>query len=271
MDGCACWANGKEVRAAGFGVPRIVGMAAAGFAVAIGLGRFSFTPILPLMTGQAGLSAAAGAHLATANYLGYLAGPVLTLLLPRLVSSRILYRCSLVLIVVSLLGMGLTTNELIWLDLRFPAGAASALLFVMIASSTAYHCRAADRHVIGWAYGGIGGRYRPLRNPDPCPRPRRRLAARMVGRGTGFPGAGRAGMAPTPSSDHQKLADADTPSTGSKPPSGCGIVSSRASLPGGQLLPYRDNPPNPSPLTTSIPYCCRLGRHSNGLEAGTAA
>ena len=164
MDGCACWANGKEVRAAGFGVPRIVGMAAAGFAVAIGLGRFSFTPILPLMTGQAGLSAAAGAHLATANYLGYLAGPVLTLLLPRLVSSRILYRCSLVLIVVSLLGMGLTTNELIWLDLRFPAGAASALLFVMIASSAAYHCRAADRHVIGWAYGGIGGRYRPLRN-----------------------------------------------------------------------------------------------------------
>ncbi|WP_181037469.1 YbfB/YjiJ family MFS transporter [Arthrobacter sp. ZGTC412] len=131
-------------------------MAFAGFAVAMGLGRFAFTPILPLMTGQAGLSATAGAHLATANYLGYLAGPVLTLILPRLVSSRILYRCSLVLIVGSLLGMSLTTNELIWLGLRFLAGPASALLFVMIASSAAYHCRAAARHVIGWVYGGIG-------------------------------------------------------------------------------------------------------------------
>ncbi len=142
--------------AAGVGVPRIAGMAAAGFAVAMGLGRFAFTPILPLMTGQAGLSATAGAHLATANYLGYLVGPVLTLILPRLVSSRILYRCSLVLIVGSLLGMSLTTNELIWLGLRFLAGTASALLFVMIASSAAYHCRAAARHVIGWVYGGIG-------------------------------------------------------------------------------------------------------------------
>lgn len=144
----------EEVSAVG--VRRIGGMAAAGFAVAMGLGRFAFTPTLPLMTGQAGLSAAAGAHLATANYLGYLAGPVLTLIFPRLVSSRILYRCSLVLIVASLLGMSLTTNEPTWLGLRFLAGAASALLFVMIASSAAYHCRSAARHVIGWVYGGIG-------------------------------------------------------------------------------------------------------------------
>ena len=146
----------QEVTAAGVGLPRLAGMAAAGFAVAMGLGRFSFTPILPLMIGQAGLSSAAGAHLATANYLGYLAGPVLTLILPRLVSSRVLYRSSLVLIVVSLLGMSLTMNELTWLGLRFLAGTASALLFVMIASSAAYHCRAAARHVIGWVYGGIG-------------------------------------------------------------------------------------------------------------------
>jgi predicted MFS family arabinose efflux permease len=52
--------------------------------------------------------------------------------------------------------MSLTTTELTWLGLRFLAGAASALLFVMIASSAAYHCRAAPRHVLGWVYGGIG-------------------------------------------------------------------------------------------------------------------
>ncbi len=137
-------------------VPRIAVMAAAGFAVAMGLGRFAFTPILPLMIEQADLSSATGAHLATANYLGYLVGPVLTLFLPRLVSSRLLYRASLVVIVVSLLGMSLTTSEFLWLVLRFLAGAASALMFVMIASSAAYHCRAAARHVVGWIYGGIG-------------------------------------------------------------------------------------------------------------------
>ncbi|MHA7210130.1 YbfB/YjiJ family MFS transporter [Arthrobacter sp. MDT1-65] len=137
-------------------IPRIAVMAAAGFAVAMGLGRFAFTPILPLMIDQAHLSSATGAHLATANYLGYLVGPVLTLILPRLVSSRLLYRASLVVIVVSLLGMSLTTSEPLWLILRFLAGVASALMFVLIASSAAYHCRAAARHVVGWIYGGIG-------------------------------------------------------------------------------------------------------------------
>ena len=43
-------------------------------ASAMGIGRFSLTPILPLMHAQAGQSAAAGANLATANYVGYLVG-----------------------------------------------------------------------------------------------------------------------------------------------------------------------------------------------------
>jgi MFS family permease len=40
------------------------------------LGRFAFTPILPMMQADAGLSVAAGGWLASANYLGYLAGSV---------------------------------------------------------------------------------------------------------------------------------------------------------------------------------------------------
>ena len=50
--------------------------AAAALAVSMGLGRFAYTPILPLMHAQAGLSAQAGSALATANYAGYLAGAV---------------------------------------------------------------------------------------------------------------------------------------------------------------------------------------------------
>ena len=43
-------------------------------AVAMGVGRFAFTPLLPLMQDDAGLSLADGGYLAAANYLGYLAG-----------------------------------------------------------------------------------------------------------------------------------------------------------------------------------------------------
>src|SRR4029077_6281166 len=43
-------------------------------AVAMGIGRFAFTPVLPMMQVDRGMSVAAGAWLASANYLGYLVG-----------------------------------------------------------------------------------------------------------------------------------------------------------------------------------------------------
>jgi predicted MFS family arabinose efflux permease len=46
----------------------------AALAVAMGVGRFAFTPILPMMQQDAGLSVAGGGWLASANYLGYFAG-----------------------------------------------------------------------------------------------------------------------------------------------------------------------------------------------------
>ena len=43
-------------------------------ASAMGIGRFSLTPIMPLMQQDLGLTLPQGSLLATANYLGYLAG-----------------------------------------------------------------------------------------------------------------------------------------------------------------------------------------------------
>jgi hypothetical protein len=47
---------------------RRAAQAAAALVVSVGVGRFVYTPILPLLTGQAGLTAEAGASVATANY-----------------------------------------------------------------------------------------------------------------------------------------------------------------------------------------------------------
>lgn len=46
----------------------------AALAVAMGIGRFAFTPILPMMQRDAGLSLTDGSWLASANYLGYFLG-----------------------------------------------------------------------------------------------------------------------------------------------------------------------------------------------------
>jgi MFS family permease len=133
-----------------------VAQAGAALAAGMGVGRFVYTPILPLMHAQAGLSSAAGAHLATANYVGYLAGALAGILLPSLVRSPLVLRGSLVVLTGSLAGMAVTQSTTAWLVLRLVAGVASALIFVIAASSLLGHLREHPAHLPGWAFGGVG-------------------------------------------------------------------------------------------------------------------
>jgi MFS family permease len=130
--------------------------AAAALAAGMGVGRFVYTPILPLMHAQAGLSASAGASLATANYVGYLAGALAGILFPRLVRSRAVLRSSLIVLAATLVAMPLTHAVAAWLALRLLAGAASALVFVIAASSLLSHLRGYPAHLPGWGFGGVG-------------------------------------------------------------------------------------------------------------------
>ncbi|MER6069619.1 YbfB/YjiJ family MFS transporter [Streptomyces sp. NPDC001817] len=122
----------------------------------MGVGRFVYTPILPLMHAQAGLSAAAGANLATANYVGYLIGALAGTFLPRLVRSAAVLRGSLLALVASLAAIPLTHSTTVWLLLRLGAGAFSALIFVIAVSSLLSHLREHPAHLPGWAFGGVG-------------------------------------------------------------------------------------------------------------------
>ncbi|MEU7632109.1 YbfB/YjiJ family MFS transporter [Nocardia sp. NPDC049220] len=133
-----------------------VAQAAAALAAGMGVGRFVYTPILPLMTAQAGLSAEAGANVATANYVGYLVGALIGILAPGLVRFPAANRTALVLLVITLAGMPLTHSITVWLLLRLLAGIASAIVFVVAVSSLLSHLRDHPIHLPGWGFSGVG-------------------------------------------------------------------------------------------------------------------
>src|SRR3981081_1031878 len=95
----------------------------AALAVAMGIGRFAFTPLLPMMQADSGLSLAAGGWLAAANYLGYLFGALSAGFFRR--SARVI-RVGLLVIAGTTLAMGITHQLAVWAALRLAAGMASA-------------------------------------------------------------------------------------------------------------------------------------------------
>ncbi|RYF28373.1 MAG: YbfB/YjiJ family MFS transporter [Comamonadaceae bacterium] len=114
----------------------LAGMAA--LAVAMGIGRFAFTPLLPMMLHDGVVSLAGGSWLATANYVGYLLGALGCMALPW-VSPRLrrvwhaarLTRWGLAATVLLTVGMALPWAAG-WPALRLAAGAASAIVFLNV-------------------------------------------------------------------------------------------------------------------------------------------
>lgn len=100
--------------------------------VAMGIGRFAFTPLLPMMLHEGSLNLQMGGWLATANYLGYFVGAMLCAL-HRSKRGVPLLRIGLVATILLTLGMGVLHQELAWLLMRFLSGAASAYVFVYTA------------------------------------------------------------------------------------------------------------------------------------------
>lgn len=97
-------------------------------AVAMGLGRFAFTPMLPIMLGEEKLELAGGGVLASLNYLGYFLGAVSCAAIGIKASSMV--RGGLVATAALLIGMGLLHSFTGWGILRAAAGVMSAWVFV---------------------------------------------------------------------------------------------------------------------------------------------
>jgi predicted MFS family arabinose efflux permease len=122
-------------------LPRPLQIALAGLvslAVAMGIGRFAFTPLLPMMMADGVVDLAGASWLASANYLGYLVGALICTFQPWLwrrlgwhgaVNGPALVRGGLVATALLTLGMALQW-PVFWPLLRFAAGVASAVVFV---------------------------------------------------------------------------------------------------------------------------------------------
>ncbi|MFP4891943.1 YbfB/YjiJ family MFS transporter [Paraburkholderia sp. EG304] len=105
----------------------------AALAVALGIGRFAFTPLLPLMLhgaalGQPHLDIQHGGWLASFNYAGYFVG-AMTCAALRAEPARMV-RVGLAATVLLTLAMGVTGQFWVWALVRFVAGAVSAWTFV---------------------------------------------------------------------------------------------------------------------------------------------
>ena len=131
----------------------------ATLAVAMGIGRFAFTPILPMMLRDGTLDLARGSWLASANYLGYLAGAVVctvepslrralstagATIVPALAERRAArsVRIGLAATVLLTAAMALPVAGA-WAGLRFAAGVASA--YVLVQASGWCAARLAER------------------------------------------------------------------------------------------------------------------------------
>lgn len=123
--------------------------------VAMGIGRFAFTPLLPLMQADGALDLPQGAWLATANYLGYLVG---AMTVSRLrMEPKTLIRASAPLIAALTAGMSATSQMLPWLVLRFAAGVLSAWVLVGVSAwCLAELARSGRASLSGALYAGVG-------------------------------------------------------------------------------------------------------------------
>ncbi len=120
---------------------RPVAIAVAGLvalAVAMGIGRFAFTPLLPMMLAERSVDLSGASLLASANYLGYLVGALACTFQPWIwaragwastVNGPKLVRGGLVATALLTLGMALHVPGA-WTLLRFAAGVASAVVFL---------------------------------------------------------------------------------------------------------------------------------------------
>lgn len=123
----------------------------------IGVARFAYTPLLPVMQQQTWLSDAQGGWLAALNYAGYMLGALVAATIHSIRLKDTLYRITLLLAVVSTAGMALAESFWLWAGMRFVAGFSSSGA-MLLASGLILHWLISHRQrgELGIHFAGLG-------------------------------------------------------------------------------------------------------------------
>lgn len=125
--------------------------------IAMGIGRFAYTPILPLMQEALTFTDAVAGYLASSNYAGYFVGAILTGFLPLKKHKTFYLRGSLLVSIITTCMMGLSHSYILMLIIRFISGVASAFIFVLASSIVLDKLAAAGKtDWSGYFYSGVG-------------------------------------------------------------------------------------------------------------------
>lgn len=116
----------------------VAAIGALSLSVAMGIGRFAFTPLLPMMLRDGTIDIAGGSLLATANYIGYLLGAVICMMMPMIfrrldltISNAAMVRFGLVATAILTIAM-MAHLPWAWPALRLLSGVFSAFVLVFV-------------------------------------------------------------------------------------------------------------------------------------------
>ena len=129
----------------------------AALTIAIGIGRFSYTPILPYMISELKLTTTDAGLIASSNYLGYLLGSLIPIFpqFPKNIRSIFIY--SIFISIISLFAMGLTNTFEIFILIRFIHGVFSAFVLILGTSLIVSHVQQKGKIFLGTAhFSGVG-------------------------------------------------------------------------------------------------------------------
>ena len=129
----------------------------AALTIAVGIGRFSYTPILPYMISELNLTTTEAGLIASSNYLGYLLGSLIPIFpkFPKKIRSIFIY--SIFISIISLFAMGLTNTFEVFILIRFIHGIFSAFVLILGTSLIVSHVQKKGKIFLGTAhFSGVG-------------------------------------------------------------------------------------------------------------------
>ena len=144
-------------RAETAGIDRVLIAGLCTLIVAMGIGRFAYTPLLPGMQAALDIDNPGAGLLASLNYVGYLAGALAAGFMPHGAARRQVFRAALAVSVATTGLMAATTWFAGFGLFRLASGLASGVLFVFSADMVGRAlARAGQSWRMGWHFSGVG-------------------------------------------------------------------------------------------------------------------